>query len=85
MIEEWKANTQTGSIFFLVIAVPLLIMISLIPSLYHIASRMRHNYESKKGSPNKTVEGPRDTEESVLERSLLQNSMYGGGHHLNIN
>jgi len=85
MMEEWKENTHTGSIAFLAIAVPLLIAISLIPSLFHIVSRMRENYQTKKGSPNKTVEGPRDNEESALGRSLLQNSMYGGGPNLNIN
>ena len=45
LMENWRENTKYGFMFYVAIAVPLLILISLIPSIYHVCSRMRSNYK----------------------------------------
>jgi len=36
VMDEWQADTQSGLIAFLAISVPLLLVISFIPCLYHV-------------------------------------------------
>lgn len=45
LMENWRENTKYGFMFYVAITVPLLILISLIPSIYHVCSRMRSNYK----------------------------------------
>lgn len=73
---EWKDNTRAGFILFVALAVPLLLLVSCIPTLYHICSKMKRNYKVGAIQTNKITEGPREAaDDQFFDRSPLTNSL----------
>ena len=72
-MENWRQNTKYGFMLYVAIVVPLLILISFIPSIYHLCTRMRSNYKVIQQNCYNTNEGPRDN--GGIEDSMLMNSM----------
>jgi len=64
---DWKEDTQMGYIAFTAITIPILILFSLLPSLYHIFFKARIQ-EKLAPSEDQMNEGPHDS--SMLNQSM---------------
>jgi hypothetical protein len=77
MMAEWKDKTRAGFILFIALAVPLILLISCIPTLYHIFTKMKTNYQAGAVQTQSGItEGPKEAaDDQFYERSPVTNSL----------
>ena len=73
--QEWKEDTRPGFIAFLALVGPLIVLLSLIPTLYHCCTKSREQEKTTKGVPMQE-DAPPDIRGSLPE--ILRSSGAGG-------